>query len=57
MLLLVFKCLDSLGSAHLFNLLLSYQPLQILRSSDLLIIFTVRTRTRGEAAFWSPTME
>jgi len=52
-LLLVFKCLNGLGPSYLSDLLLSYQPSQILKSSGtgLLVIPKVRTKTHGEAAF------
>ncbi|XP_073349448.1 uncharacterized protein [Pagrus major] len=52
-LLLVFKCLNGLGSSYLSALLLPYQPSRTLRSSGagLLTIPQVRTRTHGEAAF------
>lgn len=50
---MVFKCLNGLGPSYLSDLLLSYQPSRILRSSGtgLLIVPSVRTRTHGEAAF------
>ena len=52
-LLLVFKCLNSLGPSYLSDLLLSYQPSRVLRSSGtgLLIIPRAKTKTHGEAAF------
>ena len=52
-LLLVFKCLNGLGPSYLSDLLLSYQPSRILRSSGtgLLTVPKVRTKTHGEAAF------
>ena len=52
-LLLVFKCLNGLGPSYLSDLLLSYQPSRILRSSGtgLLNVPRVRTKTHGEAAF------
>ena len=52
-LLLVFKCLKGLGPSYLSDMLLSYQPSRVLRSSGtgLLIIPRVKTKTYGEAAF------
>lgn len=52
-LLLVFKCLNGLGPTYLSDMLLSYQPSRVLRSSGtgLLIIPRVNTKTHGEAAF------
>ncbi len=52
-LLLVFKCLNSLGPSYLSDLLLSYQPSRTLRSSGtgLLTIPRVKTKTHSEAAF------
>ncbi|XP_054864080.1 uncharacterized protein LOC129348233 [Amphiprion ocellaris] len=52
-LLLVFKCLNGLAPSYLSDLLLTYRPSRILRSSGsgLLSIPQARTKTHGEAAF------
>jgi len=52
-LLLVFRCLNSLGPSYLSDLLLPYQPSQTLRSAGtgLVTIPRVRSKTHREAAF------